>query len=48
VALALAYRCLRDIPPSWRDQAVQAKGVRVDKLLTASRARRIRASRLPF
>lgn len=48
VALALAYRCLRDIPPSWRDQAVQAKGVRVDQLLTASRARRIRASRLPF
>ena len=48
VALALAYRCLRDIPPSWRDHAVAAKGVRVDKLLTAARARRIRASSLPF
>ena len=48
VALALAYRCLRDIPPSWRTQAMQAKGVRVDKLLTAARARRIRASGLPF
>ena len=48
VALALAYRCLRDIPPSWRDQAQQAAGVRVDKLLTMARARRIRASSLPF
>jgi hypothetical protein len=48
VALALAYRCLRDIPPSWRDQALAAKGVRLDKLLTAARARRIRASSLPF
>lgn len=48
VALALAYRCLRDVPSSWRTAAVASKGVRVDQLLTKARARRIRAAGLPF
>lgn len=48
MALALAYRCARDIPPSWRTQAVQAGRTRVDDLLAASRARRIRSAALPF
>lgn len=48
VALALAYRCLRDVPSAWRTAAVATKGLRVDTLLTKARARRIRASSLPF
>jgi hypothetical protein len=48
VAIALAYRCLRDVPSSWRTHAVHSKGVRVDTLLTKARARRIRAAGLPF
>jgi hypothetical protein len=48
MALALAYRCVRDIPPSWRTQAIQSGRTRVDDLLAASRARRIRSAALPF
>jgi hypothetical protein len=47
-ALALAYRCARDIPPSWRTQANSSGRTRVDDLLAASRARRIRSAALPF
>ena len=50
VACALAYRALRDVPPSWR--MTQSPGTlvhqRVNALLDASRARRIRSSTLPF
>jgi len=48
MAIALAYRCTRDIPPSWRTQALQSNRTRVDDLLAASRARRIRSAALPF
>jgi hypothetical protein len=50
MACALAYRALRDVPPSWR--MTQSSGTlvqqRVTALLDASRARRIRSSSLPF
>ena len=48
VALALAYRCLRDVPPSWRTQALQSSRTRIDDLISASRARRLRSHSLPF
>lgn len=48
VAIALAYRCLRDVPSAWRTTAVATKGLRVDTLLSKARARRIRAAGLPF
>lgn len=48
IALALAYRCLRDIPPSWRTAALASQRTRIDDLIAASRARRIRAAGLPF
>ncbi len=48
VAMALAYRCLRDIPSSWRTAALQSGKNRIDELIAASRARRIRSSSLPF
>lgn len=48
MALALAYRCLRDVPPSWRTAALTSDRNRVDTLLAASRARRIRSASLPF
>lgn len=48
VAIALAYRALRDVPPSWR-VGVTMPTNRIDQLLSASRARRIRATRaMPF
>lgn len=48
MALALAFRCLRDVPPSWRAQATLAAQSRVDQMLAAARARRIRSQKLPF
>ena len=48
MALALAYRCTRDIPASWRTQALQSNRTRIDDLLASSRARRIRSASLPF
>jgi hypothetical protein len=48
MALALAYRCLRDVPANWRNAQNAAAGVRVQELLAANRARRIRASGNPF
>lgn len=51
VALALAIRALRDIPPSWKVTPAMGLpgGNRIEALLSASRARRIRATRaLPF
>jgi len=48
VAIALAYRCLRDIPATWRTLALQSQRTRMDDLIARSRARRIRASNLPF
>ena len=48
VACALAYRCMRDVPATWRTTAVHSQRNRVDDLIAASRARRIRSSALPF
>jgi len=48
MALALGYRCLRDVPANWRNAQDAAAGVRVQELLAANRARRIRASGNPF
>ncbi len=48
MACALAYRCLRDVPPTWRTRAIDSTRTRVDDLIAASRARRIRSSSLPF
>lgn len=51
MAMALAIRALRDIPPSWKmSTALTGMGKsRIDELLSASRARRIRTTRsLPF
>jgi len=48
MACALAYRCLRDVPAAWRTHAIQSGRTRVDDLIAASRARRIRSSSLPF
>jgi len=48
VACALAFRCLRDVPGSWRTQAIQSNRTRIDDLIAKARARRIRSSRLPF
>jgi len=48
MAYALAVRCLRDVPGSWRTQALQSGGRhRVDDLLRSARARRIRGA-MPF
>ena len=48
IAIALAYRCLRDIPSTWRTLALQSQRTRMDDLIARSRARRLRASSLPF
>jgi hypothetical protein len=49
VALALAYRCLRDVPSTFRTAAQSANTrTRIDDLIAASRAKRIRAHSLPF
>jgi hypothetical protein len=48
VAMALGYRALRDIPSSWRTAALHSNRTRIDDLIAASRARRIRAAGLPF
>jgi hypothetical protein len=48
MACALAYRCMRDVPARWRTQALQSHRTRIDDLIAASRARRIRSSNLPF
>jgi hypothetical protein len=48
MACALAYRALRDVPPSWRSAAIQSGRSRVDDLIAQSRARRIRSASLPF
>lgn len=46
MACALAYRCLRDIPSSWRTEAKSQEAV-VDVILAAARAQRVRGS-TPF
>ena len=48
IAMALAYRCLRDIPSIMRTSAVTSSRTRIDDLISASRARRIRSHSLPF
>lgn len=48
MALALAYQALVDVPPAWRLAANLAPKARVDDLIAANRARRIRAMGMPF
>jgi len=48
MALALAYRCLRDVPSSWRTDALQSGTERVNALIQQVRARKIRSQSLPF
>lgn len=49
MALALAFRCLRDVPPSWRDADSSGGQSMIDRLLANNRARRTRsAGSLPF
>jgi len=48
MAIALAYRCMRDIPSSWRTQSIQSNRTRIDDLIASARARRIRSAALPF
>jgi len=48
MAMALGYRCLRDIPSSWRTHALQSGRTRIDDLISRSKARRIRSHSLPF
>jgi hypothetical protein len=48
IALALAYRCLRDVPSSWRTTSLQSNRTRIDDLIASARARRIRSHTLPF
>ncbi len=48
MALALAYRALVDVPAPWRTEALQSGRDRVQELLSANRARRLRSKNLPF
>ena len=49
VALALAYRCLRDVPSVARTASMGAEvRTRIDDLIDAARAKRIRSHSLPF
>ena len=48
MALALAYRAMRDVPSSWRTEALHSGRDRVTELINRSRARKIRAKALPF
>lgn len=48
MAAALAYRCIRDVPPSWRTSALQSTRQRAEALLDKSRARRLRSRSTPF
>jgi len=48
MACALAFRALRDVPSTWRTHALVSNRNRIDELIAASRARRIRSSSLPF
>ena len=45
---ALAYRCLRDVPSTWRNEATASTKTRIDDLIKSARARRIRQHGLPF
>jgi hypothetical protein len=49
VSLALAYRCLRDVPSITRTAVSGATTrTRIDELISSSRAKRIRSHSLPF
>lgn len=48
MSCALAYRALRDVPPSWRTQGHQATKKRAEQLIDQARARRVRSHGLPF
>lgn len=44
IAIALAYRCLRDIPPSWRAAQAEGGATRLDGLLSTLRLKRLKSS----
>ena len=48
MAMALAYRCLRDVPSTARTLAAGSVPTRIDKLISSARAKRIRNHNLPF
>ncbi len=48
MACALAFRAMRDVPSTWRTNAIRSTRSRIDDLIEASRARRIRSHALPF
>lgn len=48
MAAALAYRCVRDVPPSWRTQAHESHRRRAEQMMDKARARRVRSQRTPF
>ena len=48
IACSLAYRALRDIPPSWRTDGHRAIRSRAGNLIGKARAKRLRGRQLPF
>lgn len=50
MACALAYRCLKDIPPSWRMLSSAGAGARIESTQGRAQVRRLRSSssKLPF
>ena len=48
MSCALAYRALRDVPPSWRTQGHHATKQRAEQLIDKARARRRRSHGSPF
>ena len=48
MAMALAYRCLRDVPSAARTLAAGSVPTRIDKLISRARAKRLRNHSLPF
>ena len=48
MACALAYRCLSDVPPSWRTDGHRATRVRAEQLIDKAKARRVQSYGLPF
>jgi hypothetical protein len=48
MACALAYRALRDVPPSWRSEGIAAVKHRAQHLIGQARARRLNNHGMPF
>ena len=48
MSCALAYRALRDVPPSWRSEGIAAVKHRAQHLIGQARARRLKNHGMPF